>query len=85
MVATLSTLKRTRDNFPKMKVRGKRRKLERIAAARYARFGLAMVMLGQSMNQMGMVVRITNEALDQFMEANRMDKPRGGGRDWGRE
>lgn len=70
----MSTLKRTQENFPKMKVRGKRRKLERIAAMRYARFNLAMLMLGESFNGMGMAFSVASQVFEQFKEANKIDR-----------
>lgn len=75
----MSNLKRTRANFPKMKVRGARRKwemkLESIAKARIERFNLAMRLLGIAAEEAGVRFRVLGETLEQLREANRIDKP----------
>lgn len=73
----MSNLKRTRANFPKMKVRGAKRKwevkLDRLIELRHARFELAMRVLASQFGPLGMKVNVTDEAIEQFKEANKRD------------
>lgn len=75
----MSNLKRTADNFPKMKVRGKARRkrnairrLEYLIEARTQRFDKAMAILGGLFGQVGMNVTVTDEAIQDFKKANEL-------------